>query len=154
MKFFQSTVLFLFFSTIIFAQKSYLIHITIDKIVLGKDSVVFKKGKTFLVDVKSHTDTIEIVKIGNEPVAMVLDVRRVKEAEKIKYQIGYAFYKKQDSKWILVHKFPYVNRYELSVPIPGLEKVGAKKNAHEEFHCSLGLPQNFEAFFRMDVYKK
>ena len=46
MKFFQSTVLFLFFSTIIFAQKSYLIHITIDKIVLGKDSVVFKKGKT------------------------------------------------------------------------------------------------------------
>lgn len=154
MKFFQSTVLFLFFSTIIFAQKSYLIHITIDKIVLGKDSVVFKKGKTFLVDVKSHTDSIEIVKIGNEPVAMVLDVRRVKEGEQIKYQIAYAFYKKQDSKWILVHKFPYVNRYELSVPILGLEKVGAKKNAHEEFHCFLGLPQNFEAFFRKDVYKK
>lgn len=154
MKYLFSAIILVFLTNISFAQKSYLIHITIDKVILGNDSIVFKKGKTFLVDVKSHTDTIEVAKPGGTPVAIVVDVRRVKEGEQIKYQIAYAFYKKQDLKWVLIRKFPYVNRYELNVPTPGLEKAGIKKSAHEEYHCSLGLPQNFEAFFRMDVYKK
>ncbi|CAN5877311.1 hypothetical protein BH11BAC7_BH11BAC7_15170 [soil metagenome] len=137
-----------------FAQKSYLIHLTIDKIYLGKDSVVFKNGKTFLVNTEKRTEKIEIGEPGKIPIAIEINIRKMKVGDKIKYQIGYAFFKKTDGNWTLIRDFGYVDRYELNVPPAGLEKAGQKKPAHEEYHCQNGVPTQFEAFFRMDVYKK
>jgi hypothetical protein len=147
-------LLFLFLPFFSFAQKNYLIHLTIDKIVLGKDSVVFKKGKTFLVTTDKRTEKIEIGEPGKIPVAIEINVRKIKVGEKIKYQIGYAFFKKIEGNWTLIRDFGYVDRYELNDVPPGLEKSGQKKNAHDEYHCQNGSPTQFEAFFRLDVYKK
>ncbi len=154
MKCLFSTIIFILLVNFSFAQKSYLIHLTIDKIVLGKDSVVFKKGKTFLVEIKNQSDTIELANAGGVPVAIVVVVRRAKVGEQIKYQIGYSFYKKVDSKWLLIRNFGFIERYELNSPPPGFETKARKKAATEEYHCSIGEPQQFEAIFRMDVYKK
>jgi hypothetical protein len=115
---------------------------------------VFKKGKTFMVTAEKRTEKIEIGEPGKIPVAIEINIRRVKVGEKIKYQVGYAFFKKIDGNWTLIRDFGYIDRYELNVPPPGLEKSGQKKPAHEEYHCQNGSPTQFEAFFRMDVYKK
>ena len=146
--------LFLLISVFAFAQKAYLIHLTIDKIYLGKDSVVFKKGKTFLINTEKRTEKIEVGEPGKIPVAIEINIRKMKVGDKIKYQIGYAFFKKIDGNWSLIRDFGYVDRYELNVPPAGLENSGQKKPAHEEYHCQNGVPTQFEAFFRMDVYKK
>ncbi len=147
-------VLFLLVSLFSFAQKNYLIHLTIDKIYLGKDSVVFKKGKTFLINTEKRTEKIEIASPGKVPVAIEINIRKMKVGQQIKYQIGYSFFKKIDGNWTLIRDFGYVDRYELNVPPAGLEASGQKKPAHEEYHCQNGVPTQFEAFFRMDVYKK
>lgn len=131
-----------------------MIHLTMDKIHFGTDSVVFKGGKTFLLEIKSQTDTLEFGRVGVVPIAMLVNVKRMKIGEQIKYEIGYSFFKKENAKWVLIRKFPDTERYELNEMSPALEKAGIKKSAHEEYHCSIGLPQNFEANFRMDVYKK
>jgi hypothetical protein len=141
-------------SGIAFAQKSYLIHLTIDKIYLGKDSVIFPKGKTFLVTTAGRTEKIEVGAPGKVPVAIEINIRKIKVGTQIKVQVGYAFYKKIDGNWTLIRDFGYVDRYELNVPPAGLEKSGTKKPAHDEYHCQDGVPTQFEAFFRMDVYKK
>ncbi|MDQ3111559.1 MAG: hypothetical protein M3R17_16855 [Bacteroidota bacterium] len=154
MKRISLVLLLLFFALYSFAQKSYLIHLTIDKIKLGKDSVVFKKGKTFLVNIEKRSEKIEICEPGKIPVAIEINVRRMKVGEQIRYQIGYAFFKKINGNWTLIRDFGYVDRYELNVPPAGLENAGQKKPAHEEYHCQNGVPTQFEAFFRMDVYKK
>jgi hypothetical protein len=154
MKTLSVSIIFILISTFSFAQKSYMIHLTMDKIYLGKDSLIFTHGLTYLLEIKSSTDTIELGRVGIVPVAMVVDVRRMKVGEQIKYQIAYAFYKRENSKWTLIRKFPYTDRYELNEMSPALQKAGVKKSAHEEYHCSLGEPQNFAAYFRMDVYKK
>lgn len=144
----------LFFPFAVNAQQSYLIHLTIDKVKLGNDSVVYKGGKTFLFDVKSKTDTVEVGKPGGVPVAIVVDIRKMKAGEQIRTQIGYAFFKKVNGKWELIRHFGYTDRYELLSPRPGFEASARKKPAREEFHCLLGQPQQFEAFFRMDCYRK
>jgi hypothetical protein len=154
MKRFSLVLIFLVAATIAFAQKSYLIHLTIDKVVLGKDSVVFKNGKTFLVNIEKRSEKIEVGEPGKIPVAIEINVRRIKVGAQLKYQIGYAFFKKINGNWTLIRDFGYVDRYELNAPPSGLEKAGQKKPAHEEYHCQNGVPTQFEAFFRMDVYKK
>ena len=111
-------------SGIVFAQKSYLIHLTIDKIYLGKDSVIFPKGKTFLVTTANRTEKIEVGAPGKTPVAIEINIRKVKVGSQIKFQIGYAFYKKIDGNWTLIRDFGYVDRYELNIPPAGLEKSG------------------------------
>lgn len=141
-------------SGIVFAQKSYLIHLTIDKIYLGKDSVIFPKGKTFLVTTASRTEKIEVGAPGKTPVAIEINIRQIRVGTQTKFQIGYAFYKKIAGNWTLIRDFGYVDRYELNAPPAGLEKPGSKKTAHDEYHCQDGVPTQFEAFFRMDVYKK
>jgi hypothetical protein len=137
-----------------FAQKGYLIHLTIDKIYLGKDSVIFPKGKTFLVSTERRTEKIEIATPGKVPVAIEINIRKIKVGEQIKFQIGYAFFKKTDGLWTLIRDFGYVDRYELNAPPAALEKSAQKKPANEEYHCQHGVPTQFEAYFRMDVYKK
>ncbi len=154
MKRFISVLILIGLSSFVFAQKNYLIHLTIDKIRLGKDSVVFKKGKTFMVTTDKRTEKIEICEPGKIPVAIEINIRRVKVGEQIKYQIGYAFFKKLEGNWTLIRDFGYVDRFELNGVPPGLEASGIKKQAHEEYHCQNGSPTQFEAFFRMDVYKK
>lgn len=147
-------LLFLLYSFSSSAQKNYLIHLTIDKIYLGKDSVIFKKGKTFLVSTDKRTEKIEVAEPGKIPVAIEINVRKVKVGEQIRFQVGYAFYKKIDGNWSLIRDFGYVDRFELNTVPPGLEASGQKKTAHEEYHCQNGSPTQFEAYFRMDVYKK
>lgn len=149
-----SLLLLVFLTTILFAQKNYLVHLTIDKIFLGKDSVVFPKGKTFLVTTERRTEKIEIGSPGKIPVAIEINIRKIKSGDKIKYQIGYTFFKKIDGNWSLIRDFGYTDRYELLEPPPGLESSSQKKPAHEEYHCQNGSPTQFEAFFRLDVYRK
>ena len=149
-----AVIFFIFISANIFAQHSYLIHLTIDKVVLGNDSVVFKKGKTFLVETKSHTDTIEVAKVGEVPVAILVDVRKIMEGPLMRYQIGYSWFKKNGNKWELIRNFGYINRNDLVAPKEGFEKTAKTKTANEEYHCSIGEPEQFSANFRMDVYKK
>jgi hypothetical protein len=150
---FRLLIVFLFLSIVSFAQKGYLIHLTIDKIILGNDSVVYKTGKTFVLNTSAKTDTVEIGKPGGIPVAIVVDVRKIKASDKIKTQIGYAYFKKVSGKWELIKHFGYTDRYDLLSPRPGFATSAKKKAAREEYHCMLGQPQQFEAFFRMDVYK-
>jgi hypothetical protein len=145
---------FILISILGFAQRVYLIHLTIDKVVLGKDSVVFKKGKIFLVETKTHTDTIEVGKPGGIPVAIVVDVRMIKEGPLLRYQIGYSWFKKIGTKWELIRNFGYIDRNDLFTPKPDFEKTAKTKCASEEYHCSIGEPEQFSANFRMDVYKK
>lgn len=137
-----------------FAQKSYLVHLTIDKVVLGKDSVVYKNGKTFLFEMKDHSDTLEVGKPGGIPVAIVVDVRRVMVNKVMKYQLGYAFFKKIGNKWESIKHFEYTDRNDLLTPKPGFEASAKKKHANEEYHCEIGVPRQFASDFRMDVYKK
>lgn len=143
----------LLFPGFIFAQNSYLVHLTIDKVVLGKDSVVYKGGKTFVATIKDRTDTIEVAKLGGVPVAIVIDVRRAMVNKQIRYQLGYAYFKKTGGKWELIRHFGYTDRFELLTPKPGFEASAKKKHANEEYHCEIGLPKWFSADFRMDVYK-
>ena len=96
MKSYAALLVLMLMSGMMFAQKSYLIHLTIDKIILGKDSIVFKKGKTFLINTEKRTEKIEIGAPGKIPVAIEINVRRMKVGEQIKYQIGYSFFKKID----------------------------------------------------------
>lgn len=154
MKLISSFFVFIFLAIPSFAQQNYLIHLTIDKIYLGKDSVIFKKGKTFLVTTEKRTEKIEIAEPGKIPVAIEINIRKVKSGEQIRFLIGYAFYKKINGNWSLIRDFGYVDRFELNTVPPGLEASGQKKTAHEEYHCQNGSPTQFEAFFRMDVYKK
>lgn len=146
--------LLLLFPFFTMAQKAYLIHLTIDKVKLGDDSVVYKNGKTFLLEVKDRSDTIEVGKPGGVPVAIMIDIRKIKTGEQIRTQIGYVFFKKLNGKWEQIRHFGYTDRYELPSPKPGFEASAKKKAAREEYHCLLGQPQQFEAFFRMDCYKK
>ncbi|HLG03923.1 MAG TPA: hypothetical protein VI731_10040 [Bacteroidia bacterium] len=144
----------LFLAGSLFAQKSFLIHLTIDKVRLGKDSVVFKPGKTFLFETTGKTDTMEVAKVKGVPVAIVIEIRRVFVDKQVNYQLGYAFYKKSADKWELIRHFGYTDRNDLLAPRPGFEKSAKKKPAREEFNCLLGDPVQFAAWFRMDVYKK
>jgi hypothetical protein len=136
------------------AAQNYLIHLTIDKIYLGKDSVIFKNGKTFLVTTDRTTEKIEVAEPGKIPVAIEIHIRKIKSGDQVKTQIGYSFYKKIDGNWSLIKDFGYIDRFELNAVPPGLEASGQKKSAHEEYHCQNGSPTQFEAFFRMDIYKK
>ncbi len=153
MKLFATTLFSIFISGFLFAQRPYYVHLTIDKVVLGNDSVLFKKGKTFFVETKSHTDTIEVAKVGGTPVAIVVDVRKLMEGPLMRYQIGYAWYKKTGTKWELIRNFGYITRPDLVTLKPGFDKTAKTKSATEEFHCSIGQPEQFDADFRMDVYK-
>jgi hypothetical protein len=147
-------LLFLFVSGTAVAQKSYLVHLTIDKVILGKDSVVFKNGKTFLLETKGRTDTLEVAKVGGVPVAIVVDIRKVMAGSQVKNQVGYAFFKKTGGKWELIRHFGYTDRYDIIAPRPGFEASAKKKPAREEYFCTIGDPVQFYAKFRMDVYEK
>jgi hypothetical protein len=144
----------LIFPVFLLAQKKYLVHLTMDKIILGTDSMVFKNGKNWLIETTGKADTIEVAKVKSVPVAIVIDIRKVKMGEQIKTQIGYAFLKKVNNKWELIRHFGYTDRYNLLAPRPGFESTAKKKPASEEYHCQLGQPQQFEAWFRMDCYVK
>lgn len=139
---------------IVSAQKPYLVHLTIDKVKLGNDSVVYPKGKTFLVEMNERSDTIVVGRLGGVEVAILIDIRRMKEGEQVRTKIGYAYFKRVLGKWELIRRFGYIDRYELPEPPPGFAASAKKKPAHEEYHCEIGQPQQFEAFFRMDCYKK
>jgi hypothetical protein len=147
-------IIFLFFGITVSAQKNYLVHLTIDKVQLGKDSVIFKNGKTFLLETGGRTDTVEVAKPGGVPVAIVADIRRIMSGGKMQYQLGYAFFKKVGGRWELIRHFGYTDRNDLLAPRPGFEASAKKKAAREEYSCTLGEPVQFAAVFRMDVYKK
>ncbi len=148
------TLFLIFLSAAAFAQKTYLVHLTIDKVILGKDSVVFKNGKTFLLETKGRTDTLEVAKVRGVPVAIVVDIRKVMAGSQVKNQVGYAFFKKVSGKWELIRHFGYTDRYDIIAPRPGFEATARKKPAREEYFCTIGDPVQFYAKFRMDVYEK
>lgn len=150
-----ASVLLLFFSLCLQAQKSYVAHVSISKIFVGADSVVFKKPKNFVTAFGSRSDTIEVAAVKGTPVALVIDIRKTTLRNKqVKYEVGYAFFKKVFGKWELVKHFGYTDRYDLLQVPADAEKKFPKQEAREEYHCQFGYPSQFEAYFKMDVYKK
>lgn len=147
--------LFLFFAfTRVTAQQGFVVHLTIDKVFLGSDSLVFKKGKTWVLHIKSKTDTVEIGQVRGTPVAIIADVQRVLVNKRVQFKIGYAFYKKVFGRWELIRHFGYVARYDLVQAEKNFETGRGKKTAKEEYNCQWSDPALFSAKFRMDVYKE
>ncbi|TND07603.1 MAG: hypothetical protein FD123_3155 [Bacteroidetes bacterium] len=144
----------LFFPAVVPAQKSYLLHLTVTKIYLGEDSLVFKKPVSKFLTCINRSDTIEVGTIKGTPLAMVIDIQRVVQNKQAKYKIGYAFFKKVFGKWELIKHFGYTDRFDFVQASPDMEKKSAKKEAREEYHCQFGYPSQFEAYFKLDVYKK
>jgi len=133
-------------------KKPYFIRITIDKIRLGKDSVQFKSPKTLYVETGGKTDTMEVGSVKGTSIGMVVEVRKFYSGKNIRHQIGYAFYKRENEKWVLIKHFGFVNRFSLLKKPDEITKSKTPKAAHEEFYCSIGEPMQFSASFRMDVY--
>ena len=154
MRNFLLLLFFLFVAPALFAQKSFVIHLTIDKIFLGNDSLVFKKGKTWALETQNKTDTVEIGKAGTVPVAIVIDVKRILVDKRVQYKIGYAFFKKTNSRWELIRHFGYVSRYDLISVAKDYAAEVNKRPAREEYNCQWSDPALFAASFRMDVFKK
>lgn len=152
----QLTVfLFLFLAfTRVHAQQGFVVHLTIDKVFLGNDSLVFKKGKTWVLHTKGKTDTVEIGQVRGTPVALVADVQRVLVNKRVQFKIGYAFFKKVFGRWELIRHFGYVARYDLVQAEKNFESTRGKKTAKEEYSCQWSDPALFAAKFRMDVYKE
>ncbi|MGL5890093.1 MAG: hypothetical protein ACRC3B_09420 [Bacteroidia bacterium] len=145
----------LLFPAFMNAQKQYIFHLSIDKIYLDGDSLVFKTPKILTLRAKTggtKTDTVEVGKPGGVAVALVADVRKVMRGKQTVTQIGYAFFKKQNNRWQIIRHFGYTDRYNLLAPPPGFDKKAAKLRPREEYHCEFGVPIQFAAWFRMDVY--
>lgn len=151
-RFFATGILFLLLAAQAVAQKQYTIHLSFDKIYLDGDSVVFRTPKILTLRTAARTDTIEVAKLRNTPIAFVADVRKVMRGKQTVTQIGYAFFKKLNGRWQLIRHFGYTDRYSLLAPPPGFEQKSAKLKPREEYHCEYGVPIQFAAWFRMDVY--
>lgn len=134
------------------AQKQYTLHLSIDKVYLDGDSVVFRSPKILTLRTSGRTDTLEVAKLRNTPIAFVADVRKIMRGKQAVTQIGYAFFKKQNGRWQLIRHFGYTDRYSLLAPPPGFAQKSAKLKPREEYHCEYGVPIQFAAWFRMDVY--
>ncbi|MCU0432321.1 MAG: hypothetical protein MUC87_02570 [Bacteroidia bacterium] len=134
------------------AQKQYTIHLSFDKIYLDGDSIVFRTPKNLTLRTSGRSDTIEVTKLRNTPIAFVADVRKIMRGKQAVTQIGYAFFKKINGRWQLIRHFGYTDRYSLLEPPPGFAQKSAKLKPREEYHCEYGLPIQFAAWFRMDVY--
>ncbi|HTL82577.1 MAG TPA: hypothetical protein VL651_12780 [Bacteroidia bacterium] len=141
-------VLGLLSSVILHAQKGYTINLSIDKIYCNGDSIKFPKGKKFNVTTTDKTDTLEIGKCGMETIGIQVQVRKVKAGDQVRTEIGYAFYKRNGNKWELIYNFGFTDRYAL-LKYPANGKLPPPK---EEYHCEYGVPIQFSASFRMDVY--
>lgn len=137
-----------------FAQETepYFIRITVDKIRLGNDSVKFSKPKTLYIYTTGKADTTEITTIKGTRLAIVTEVRKVMVGKTIRYQIGYAWYKRNSSKWELIRHFGYVDRRSLLAKPDEVKQSKTPKAAREIFYCSIGEPMVFSCGFRMDVY--
>jgi hypothetical protein len=150
------TVLLLFCSINFraFAQETepYFIRITVDKIRLGNDSVKFSKPKTLYIYTSGKPDTTEITSIKGTRLAIVTEVRKVMVGKTIRYQIGYAWYKRSGTKWELIRHFGYVDRFALLSKPDEVKNSKALKPAREQLYCSIGEPMVFSCSFRMDVY--
>ncbi|HTF02961.1 MAG TPA: hypothetical protein VK826_03015 [Bacteroidia bacterium] len=133
-------------------KKPYFIRITLDKVRLGNDSVKFKSPKTLYIETAGKTDTIEVATVKGTPIAMTVEIRKYLSGKTVRYQIGYAFYKKENSKWTLIKHFGFIDRFSLLKKPEEVKKGKTPKPAHEEFFCSIGEPMQFSAGFRMDVY--
>jgi hypothetical protein len=144
-------LLFLSLSSFVNA-KGYLVHLTIDKLMLHRDSIQFKTPKSLYLQITDHTDTLEVGKLGGKSIAIVIDVRKRMSAGKVVSEIGYAFFQKENSKWIRINHFGYTNRTAFLNETPEIKKRSPKNQAHENYSCSMGLPVWFSAAFRMDVY--
>ncbi|MGL4596017.1 MAG: hypothetical protein ACRCYO_00725 [Bacteroidia bacterium] len=144
-------LLFLCLSSFVQA-KGYLVHLTIDKLMLHNDSIRFKTPKSFFLEITDRTDTLEIGKPNGKPVAIVVDIRKRMSAGKVVNEIGYAFFQKENSKWVRINHFGYTNRTAFLNETPEIKKRSPKNQAHENYACSMGLPVWFSAAFRMDVY--
>jgi len=146
-------LLLLVLSAPAFAQ-NYLFHLTVDKISLGSDSVKFPKGKHFVLSTSGASDTLEVGKPGGVPVAMQIKVGRYLVSKKVRYDITYTFFKKENGRWTKIQSYGPVPRYDLLKAPADLEKTGNKKAAREEYSCEWGVPKQFSASFRLDVYRK
>jgi hypothetical protein len=142
----------LLFPAFMQAQKQYVFHLSIDKIYLDGDSLVFKTPKILTLRAAAKTDTIEVGKPGGVAVALVADVRKVMRGKQTVTQIGYAFFKKVNNRWQIIRHFGYTDRYNLLAPPPGFGSKTSKLRPREEYHCEYGVPTQFAAWFRMDVY--
>ncbi|MCA6363140.1 MAG: hypothetical protein IM638_08880 [Bacteroidetes bacterium] len=151
-RFFATGILLLLLSAQAVAQKQYTIHLSFDKIYLDGDSVVFRAPKILTLRTAARTDTLEVAKLRNTPLAFVADVRKVMRGKQSVTQIGYAFFKKVNGRWQLIRHFGYTDRYSLLAPPPGFAQKSAKLKPREEYHCEYGVPVQFAAWFRMDVY--
>lgn len=147
--------LLLFFvglSTTVAAQKQYTLHLSVDKLLLNGDSVLFRTPKIITLKTSGRSDTLEVGKPGGIPIAIVVDIRKVMRGKQTVTQIGYAFFQKKGTRWQAIRHFGYTDRYSLLAPPPDFAKKAAKLKPREEYHCEYGVPIQFAAWFRMDIY--
>ncbi|MBI3510892.1 MAG: hypothetical protein HY064_09510 [Bacteroidetes bacterium] len=142
--------IFLLVNTVLCAQKSYYVDIAIDRIYVNGDSLKFPRGKRIQVETSGKTDTVSLGKCGGEEIGMCVVIRKIKDGDHLRTQIGYSFFKKNNAKWELIHDFGFVDRYALKT-----YSAKAKSSApKEEYNCEYGVPVQFAAYFRMEVYSK
>jgi hypothetical protein len=134
-------------------KSPYTIHLTMDKIIVGKDSVVFKGTKNLVIATDGKSDTLRIATVGGKTIGICVNVSKVMNNKKVIYPISYTFLERQNNRWVVLKKFQGAQRYELLQCPEGLGKTKQRKYANEEYHCYFGEPQQFAAWFRMDVYR-
>lgn len=139
--------------TQVVTKRPYTIHLTMDKIIVGKDSVLFKGSKNMVLDTDGKSDTISLTTVGGKTIGMCVHITKVMQNNKVVYPISYTFFEKQNKKWVVLKKFQGAQRYQLLERPEGLGKTKLRKYANEEYHCYFGEPQQFAAWFRMDVYR-
>lgn len=133
-------------------KKPYFIRITMDKLRLGNDSVNFKSPKTVYVEADAKSDTIEVGAVKGQPVAMMVEIQKFLVGKTVRYRFNYTFFEKKNSKWMLIKKFGWVDRFSLLKKPDEVKNPKVKKAAREEYYCSIGEPMQFSASFRMDIY--
>lgn len=133
-------------------KKPYFVRITMDKLRLGNDSVMFRSPKTIYTEMNAKSDTIEVGAVKATKIGMTVEVQKFFAGKTVRYRIGYVFYKRENNKWVLIKNFGWTDRFSLLKKPDEVKNSKAKKPAHEEFFCSIGEPMQFSASFRMDVY--
>jgi hypothetical protein len=133
-------------------KKPYFIRISIEKLKLGNDSMKYRSPKTFYLESGQKSDTIEVGALKNDRIGMSVEVQKYFQGKTVRYRFAYSFFRKENSKWVLIKKFGWVDRFSLLKKPDEVKNSKSKVVAKEEYYCSGGEPLLFSATFKMDVY--
>lgn len=133
-------------------KKPYFIRITIDKMKLGSDSVKYRSPKTFYLESGQKSDTITVGAMKSSPIGMSVEVQKYFQGKTVRYRFAYSFFRQENSKWVLIKNFGWIDRFSILKKPDEIKKSQSKVAAKEEYFCSGGEPLLFSASFKMDVY--